>query len=86
MFKFWRKKQAVKVEVINAIELRKDSTYILVANTTQVKQADIQSIMANMRRAGIKNVVGFMLSGAPEDAIQFVTQEKKAHATKKPSR
>jgi hypothetical protein len=67
----------VKIDVINAIELRRDSTYILVADQRHVARDDIMFLMSDMRKSGIRNVVGFMLSGSPEESIQFVQHHKR---------
>jgi hypothetical protein len=74
----WRQpKKHVKLDVINAIELKPEATYILVADKKAVTREDITMLMGSMRKAGVKNVVGFMLGGAPEDSIQFVEHHKR---------
>lgn len=79
----WKQPQKhVKIDVINAIELKPDATYILVADSHAVTRADIQTLMSQMRKAGVKNVVGFMLGGAPEEHIQFVEHHKRKRSNK----
>lgn len=90
MFRLWPRKtktsrtptKRVSLNVINAIELKKDSTYILVANTKTVGKEDIQTIMKDIRKAGVKNVVAFMLSGNPDEAVQFVQSNNPKRRTK----
>lgn len=64
--------KSIKLNVINAIELKPDSTYMLIADSRHISRADIDQIMKDLKRGGVNNVVSFMLSGGPDDAIQFV--------------
>lgn len=84
----WHWKQPEKrisLNVVNAIELRKDSTYILLADNHAVTRADMYDLMTSIRKQGIQNVVGFMLGGSPEDSIQIIEDTKpkgkKSYAT-----
>lgn len=79
----WKQPQKhVKIDVINAIELKPDATYILVADHNAVTKADINDLMVNMRKAGVKNVIGFILGGSPEEHIQFVEHHKRKRGSK----
>ena len=75
----------VKLDIINAIELKPEANYVLVADANRIDRGTMLKVMADLRRAGVRNVVSFMLSGRPEDAIQVISKEKK-HATVKARR
>lgn len=77
-------KKQVKLNVINAVELNPYSNYILICDSGVFTRKELEQVMKDIRRAGVKNVVGFMLSGNPEDSIQVIAKERKS-ATKKSS-
>lgn len=79
-----KRERKVKLDIINAIELKPEANYILVCDTKYFKREEIESILKDLKKHGIRNVVSFMLSGSPEDAVQLITKEKP-HAAKKPS-
>lgn len=66
----------VNINVINALELHKDSTYILLADSTALSRSDMEQVMKDIKRSGVRNVVSFMLAGSPDDAIQLVERNK----------
>lgn len=78
MFKLFHKSKTVKLNIINAIELKPEANYILVADNRNITQANLAKIMADLRKAGVRNVVSFMLSGSPDDAIQLISKEKRS--------
>lgn len=70
------KKWEVKLEIIKAIELRKDANYILIGEMDGVSRKDMETMLKQIRKAGISNVVAFMLSGNPDEAIQTVNVKR----------
>lgn len=84
MFSFRKphKQRKVKLDIINAIELKPEANYILVCDTKIFKREQVESMLKDLKKSGVRNVVSFMLSGSPDDAIQLITKEKP-HAAKK---
>lgn len=82
----WHKQKPqrkVKFDIINAIELKKECNYLLVTDKHTMNHEQIQQLLKDLKKAGIKNVVSFMLSGDPDDAVQVINEEKKKHATRR---
>ena len=79
-----KRQRKVKLDIINAIELKPEANYILVCDAKTFKRAEVETMLKDLKKAGVRNVVSFMLSGSPDEAIQLITKEKK-HAAKKPS-
>lgn len=82
--RLWNRKSAaqVKLNIVNAIELKSEANYILVADTAHFTRPELEGIMKDLRKAGVRNVVSFLLAGSPEEAVQLISKESK-HATKK---
>lgn len=78
-----KRQRKVKLDVINAIELKPEANYILVCDTKTFKREEIESMLKDLKKAGIRNVVSFMLSGSPDEAIELVTKEKHSVKTAK---
>lgn len=68
-------KPAAKLNIINALELQKDSNYILLADTRHVTDAEMQKIISQIRKAGIRNVVGFLLQGGKKTSVHFIDRK-----------
>lgn len=68
--------KAVKLNIINAIELKPEANYILVVDGKILKRPEVERVLKDLKKHGIRNVVSFMLSGSPDDAIQLITKEK----------
>lgn len=75
-----KSQRRVKLDIINAIELKPEANYILVVNGKDIKRPEIESMLKELKKSGVRNVVSFMLSGSPDEAIQLISKEKK-HAT-----
>lgn len=69
-------KRKVKLDIINAIELKPECNYLLVTDKPLMNQEQIKQLLKDLKRAGVRNVVGFMLSGDPDDAVQVISKEK----------
>lgn len=86
MFSFRRarpKRSApVKIQVVNAIELNPYSNYILFVDGDLHKRPEVESMLKDLKSHGVRNVVSFMLSGSPDEAIQVISKEKR-HAPSK---
>lgn len=83
--KTWHWKQPakhVKIDVINAIELHEDSTYLLLADSHAVSRSDMEELMISIKKQGVRNVVGFMLGGSPDESIQLVERSNKPKGKK----
>jgi hypothetical protein len=80
MFSFHKphKRRKVKLDIINAIELKPEANYILVCDTKTFKREQVESMLKDLKRHGVRNVVSFMLSGSPDEAIQLITKEKSS--------
>lgn len=79
----WQRKpeRKVRLDVINAVELKPEANYILVADHKHFSRPDMEQVMKDLRKAGVRNVVSFLLGGSPEEAVQIISKEK-THATK----
>lgn len=84
MFKWPKRSRDIQITV-RAVALDPAASYIIVANPNNMAEPAVKNLMKDLRKTGVKNVVAFMLSGSPDDAIQVIEKGKK-HATSKTRR
>lgn len=79
----WQKpvrERKVKLDIINTVELKPECNYLLLTDKRLMNQEQIKQLLKDLKKAGVRNVVGFMLSGDPDDAVQVISKEKPKHA------
>lgn len=91
MYSLWRsqpqtKEKPVKLNVVNAIELKQDANYILVADSRHVTDKDMLDIIKQCKKYGVNNVVAFLMNGGGKSAVQLIDRPKPRRTTKKEKR
>jgi hypothetical protein len=65
-----------KIIVVNATELKPDSRYIFVVDSSAIDYEDMEHLLASMRDdVGIKNPIGLLVRGEPKDVVKIIEQE-----------
>lgn len=78
-----RKRKPVQFNVINAVELKPEANYIIFADESSgLNRAEVQKLLHDLRKAGVRNVVSFLLSGNPDEAVQIISKEKNRATTR----
>lgn len=81
MFSLRRKPtKLVKLDIVNAIELKKDCNYILVADSRHLSEREMKEIMKSCNKVGVKNVVGFMMNGGDKQPVMLIDRPKPKRA------
>lgn len=68
--------KAAKLNIVNALQLQKDSNYLLLADTRHITEDELKTMIAQIRKAGIQNVVGFLLQGGKRTSVHFIDRSK----------
>lgn len=76
MFSFTRKPKQptkpVKLDIINAVELKKDCNYLLLADSRHISPEEMRDVIKSARKVGVKNIAAFLMNGGDKNVVQLI--------------